>query len=525
MKIFKSIRRILRKVSPKAIAVVATVVAIGTIGAGASFAEFYPNRPTYDYNNLQQRVGSMNGPVFNSFVNTPSYGDERSFVDARRSDQTAAGDFKNELSNVTGGSKEVVIRTYIHNNANQSTNASGVGIARDVKVRVALPTASSQTLRARGYITASNAATVEDTVDMVDTHEFTVEYIPGSATLYNNGPFANGTPLSDSIVTTGAAIGYDALNGNLPGCFDYASVAQIRVKITPKAVPALKLTKEVRLKGDTTWHKSIKTKPGDTVEWLLTGYNSGASDLNHIVVSDVLPPNVSLVTGSVKWIDTSQNAAQSDKPLFDGGIDVGNYAPGGGFYILFATTVKGDFTPCEVTVRNQSFIRSTQTPEDKDTADVVITRENCAPPAEVMYTCDALDVNKQADRTYSYNVRHTAKNATLKSYTYDFGDNTTPLVTDKASVTYTYAKAGKYAVKVTLTFSVNGETKTATSLACATVVVTTAPPVIPQPTTPTTKGAVTTLPRTGIEHIAAIFAATTVGGVLAYQVLARRFTK
>jgi hypothetical protein len=52
-----------------------------------------PTRPTFDYNKYDQsdptcraasndhgRCGSMNGPVFNSFVNVPGYGDERNFV-------------------------------------------------------------------------------------------------------------------------------------------------------------------------------------------------------------------------------------------------------------------------------------------------------------------------------------------------------------------------------------------------------------------------------------------------------------
>jgi len=58
-------------------------------------AEFYPDRPVFDYqkrardcasvtrpDTRRSRCGAVD-PVFNSFVNTPSYGDERAFLDAR----------------------------------------------------------------------------------------------------------------------------------------------------------------------------------------------------------------------------------------------------------------------------------------------------------------------------------------------------------------------------------------------------------------------------------------------------------
>lgn len=473
MKLFKKIRETVSRV-PKKLFVLLAIALLSVVGIGAVKAEFYPDRPTYDYNkecnandnDPYDRCGSLNGPVFNSFINTPSYGDERAFVDARKSENTASGSYKNVLEDVTNGSKEVVVRMYIHNNANQSTNASGQGIARNTKVRVFVPTAESQTLRAAGYISADNAALVEDTVDFVGAQAFKVDYVPGSAIIYSNGP-VNGQKLSDSIVTTGASIGHDALNGNLPGCFQYEAVVQIRLKVTVKETSALQFTKQVRMAGTKEWKKEVAAKPGDKVEWLLTTKTFGNHD--DIIVRDQPAPNTALVNGSVRYINGRGDTVQTDKPLFDGGINAGNYGNNSGFYILFASTVKGDFNECQVRVRNLAYVRSDQHNEIGDDADVIITKENCNPVTPT-YSCDLLTASKLSDYRFRFNANTSASNgATLKSLSYNFGDGNTT-TTPNASVEHIYATEGTYRIRVTATFTVNGQDKTATSPACETEV-------------------------------------------------------
>lgn len=550
-KLFSKIRKTPKKLL---LAIISVLVLVGVPGAVHLVrAEFYPNRTPFDYNkpcnpndgDKYDRCGSLTGPVFNSFINTPSYGDERAFVDARRSDQTASGSFKNVLPNVTEGSKEVVIRMYVHNNANQSTNASGLGVARNTKVRVALPTAEGDTLRARGYISADNASPklVEDTVDLLGNEKFKVAYVPGSATLHNNTAFANGVKLSDSIVTSGAPIGDDALDGNLPGCFEYEAIVQIRVKIVVPEKPDLDFEKEVRKQGSEDWKKEIRVKPGEKIEWLLsTAVTKGTQ--NNIVVRDQGVPNNDLVSGSVKWIDSLQGTVgQDDEPLFSSGINFGNYAAPGNFYVMFTTTANGDFEGCEARVRNLGFVKSDQMPQEKeDYADVIITKENCK-PKEPKYSCDLLTATKINNLQYRFAVDYTAENgATLKSYSYDFGDGTDSLMTDQNPVEHTYAEPGDYVAKVTLTFDVNGEEKVVSSEDCMTVIKTDKPdencPIpgkehLPkdsplckeEPEVPGQPGGPTVLPDTGVGDIIGVFIATTIAGAVAYQVVwARRYS-
>ncbi len=479
MKLFTSIKRFTKKLVSKKVIVAAAVV----LGLGASYgavqAEFYPDRQPFDYNvacdptdaNIYDRCGSLDGPVFNSFINTPSYGDERAFADARRTDQTATGSYKNVLPDVTEGSQEVIIRTYVHNNANTSTNASGLGIAKDATVRIDLPEATGSSLRARSYIDASNAALVEDTVDLTAAGKFRVEYIPGSATLYNNGIYKNGVALSDSIVTTGALIGYDSLNGELPGCFDYEAIVHVRVKIIPVEEPKTELEKQVRLKGTTEWKQEVTAKPGDKVEWLLTTEVTGGQQLNNIVIRDVPAPNTTLVGGSVKVIDASRDEVIADGPLFDGGFNFGNYAAGSGFYVLYESTIQGDFLGCEARVRNQAFVKSyQQASEIKDTADVIIVKENCEEPKQAV-VCNSLTAGtlslKTGDSTV-FTADASATNATISSYKFSVNGE---VVQNSASNTYTFTQgsAGKYIVSVVIISSI-GEITSADCAKTVTVV-------------------------------------------------------
>lgn len=394
MKFINTLRSNFKRLTKKTVAGMMAVVVATSVLAGIplAHAEYYPARTPFDYSkpcnpndaDIYDRCGSLTGPVFNSFINTPSYGDERAFLDARRSDQTAAGSYKNVLANVNEGSKEVVIRMYVHNNANQSTNESGLGIARNTKVRVDLPESTGQVARARGYISADNAAMVEDTVDFTGTEDFSMAYVPGSAILYDNDNFSGGTALNDSIVTTGAPIGTDSLNGNLKGCFEFEVIVQLKVKINVKQ-PTVEFKKQVNLASQNGWVEKVSSTPGTRIKWLITFTNKGQVDLTKVNISDQLPAHLSIVPGSVKWIYTgtdgkTQEAVQSDTQLFTtGGSDFATWKPNGGFYLRFETILKDDFQGCSVTIRNIAFNKTDQTPKVEDTADVVITKENCQP--------------------------------------------------------------------------------------------------------------------------------------------------
>ncbi len=516
--------------------VLGAVLGLSIVAAPSIKAGFFPVRPTFDYNkysgnndcndtsNIARdggRCGSLDGPVFNSFVNTPSYGDERSFTDGRRTDQSV-GSNVDTVRNVTEGSKQVVIRMYVHNNANQNTNASGKGVATNARVKVELPTNADNALRAVGSISASNASTVYDTVDMTADRNFKVNYVPGSAKLLRNNV---AYPLSNDIVTgAGALIGDDSqMDGNFKGCFDYAALVELTVNIVPEASSDLQVVKTVRKDGDTTWAKEVNAKPGDKVQWQIGTKNIGLDPLNNVAVRDVLPPHIKLVNGSVKMKDQYGVHDQNDGPVFsNGGIALGTYGSGGATYIIFTTTVEGDFAECSTRVRNVALARSTQTPEERDDADVVITKENCNPTTP-QYSCDSFTATIGANRKTTFTTKASATNgATIKRYQYTFGDGSEVLITDKATVDYTYKNYGEYIASVAVDVEVNGVITTVKDPKCIAKVVFDNPST--PPSTPPTTTTVSSLPNTGAGAVLAIFAGVTGLSTLAYSVLARRFS-
>ena len=120
---------------------------------------------------------------------------------------------------------------YVHNNA-----ASNLGlVATNTTVRVVLPDGTAANKTITGYVRADNATPVEvyDTVDVASLggKAFTMSYIPGTAKIVNFA-FPGGLALPDSIVTTGTPIGYNVMDGRVPGCGEYASWVYLKVKIS-----------------------------------------------------------------------------------------------------------------------------------------------------------------------------------------------------------------------------------------------------------------------------------------------------
>jgi hypothetical protein len=233
---------------PAVLAVLATFGAAMVWSPGLGVAGFYPGRPVYDYekyvphdddcNDLSNpavdhgRCGPTDGPVFNSFVNVPHYGDERGFFDAYRTDEAQAGSAHDPLYRVTEGSREVELRVFIDNDAN--AYAGYKTIARETRLQVELPHVVGRDLRAVALISAPNATpqTVEDTGDLIGTRPFRVEYVPGSAVLYH-GTDRHPHPVDDAIVSGGALISNKEVSGVFVAGFSRDAVVNLRLRIIP----------------------------------------------------------------------------------------------------------------------------------------------------------------------------------------------------------------------------------------------------------------------------------------------------
>ena len=179
--------------------------------------------------------------VFNS-ISDGAIGHEFNFVGARTSDGKDLWS-GNVIEAVEGEIYRV--RIYAHNN----NPGAYLALAKDVSVRfnlakpvrvtgndIALDGFNSgngyYAAAVHGFISVSNGTPSEywDGVKFVSNRPFHLEYITGTATYENSGIGAGGYRLSDNVVKDYVKIGYDEMNGEIPGCFGYASYTTILVK-------------------------------------------------------------------------------------------------------------------------------------------------------------------------------------------------------------------------------------------------------------------------------------------------------
>lgn len=187
--------------------------------------------------------------TFNS-IKDSVIGHEFNFVGARKNDLSSKGTNAlwngNEIEAEDGQTYRV--RLYVHNNSPLGLEA----IAHDVSVNFII----SDSVRVRsndisldgfdssdgyygvsvhGTINSSNAEPSRywDGVKFVSNKHFELRYVPGTALFENNaiGRFENGAfNLSDDIITEkGVSLGYDKMNGDIPGCFQYDAFVSIVV--------------------------------------------------------------------------------------------------------------------------------------------------------------------------------------------------------------------------------------------------------------------------------------------------------
>lgn len=537
------------------LALLSAAVAAVIIAPITAIAGYEPaNRPVKTYNGPD--TPAFQYPVFNSWVNTPYYGDERAFADAAT---TTNGEYKDLLAVAPG--QEITLRMYIHNGAAPGLNGNnfdGPGVARNARIQVYLPTATSTQLRSFSYIVADNTnpGWVADSVDFNSSVPVNMEFVPGSARLANRA-HPGGVALPDTIVNhnnqfnanaPAAPIGYEQMDGNYPGCFQYDSFVTIKVKING---PSLSVDKKVTTPGSTDWKENLDIKMNETnadptVSWLIEYKNTSKTMITNGVVRDTLPEHLKLVPGSVIHYDGNhpQGIAVADNGLFAGGVGVGNIAPGSNGYFRFRTTVKTPFTPqtCGTQkIPNVAEAEASGVPIVKDDASVTVTKDtNCEKPSGLI--CKNLSVTLSPANgalpnkpTFNGSAEKTGDGAINPSkYEYHIfkieGDvvkpmPNSPVVSDSTELTntvkdaYTFTEEGTYRVELKV-FDKDGKqvqsdpacnqnftlTKTPPPTPeclpgipvgdprCNPVVPPVVPPTVP-PTTPTSSS----LPQTGVE--------------------------
>ena len=182
--------------------------------------------------------------VFNS-ISDSNVGHEFNFVAARENAGENEGAKNVWNGNVIEAQKgeSYLVRLYCHNNSPLGYDA----VAEDVQIRFEIHDTvfvnendtglfeyndGYYCVAVHGHIYSSNASPdlYSDGVKFVSNKPFHLEYIPGSAFLENNGIGTDGgIALADNIISEGVMIGYDNLDGRIPGCYQFSSYSVIVV--------------------------------------------------------------------------------------------------------------------------------------------------------------------------------------------------------------------------------------------------------------------------------------------------------
>ncbi|HJM04649.1 MAG TPA: DUF11 domain-containing protein [Candidatus Saccharimonadaceae bacterium] len=345
--------------------------AILTIAAAiiipAAVLAWGPDRPTYTIEQPADHV------TFNSITNNPNYGDERNFVTIKDNANTGQGNWKDEIT--VENNKEYTVRMYVHNNAAENLNL----VAEDVTSRFNVPSYEAKRIQIDGFLSSSNATpgTVFDQAVFSSDKNFSLDYKEGSAKYINN-VFTAGTPLPDSVIGSGATLGYDEMNGEIPGCFKYTGY----VVFTVKAVTSdFNIEKTVRMNDaeDKTFKENVNAQPGDKVDYQIYFKNTGGTQLKGVVIKDTLPAGISYVPGTT-YLHTSDGTQKVADGITEGGIGIGGFMPNGDAYIKFTAQVKAnDKLPvCGPNTLKNVAKATTGVGTKEDDADVTVNKE-CEP--------------------------------------------------------------------------------------------------------------------------------------------------
>lgn len=307
--------------------------------------------------------------TFNSITNG-KIGDERNFVGAKLSTDTSNVWKANEISVKDGDI--VTIRLYVHNNSPKGEKK----IAEGVSANFSLPTTVAKSHTVIGYLNSSNATPNRywDEVKLTSSDDFYMEYVEGSAK-YTNSKMGT-VALSNNIINSAVTLGYEKLDGKIPGCYQYDGQVTIQVKIH-KSVTA-KLAKTVRIKGAKGWNESVEAKIGDEVEFQIEYVNLTSAQVDNVMIRDVLPTNLEYVKDStVLYNSNYQNGTKVvENTLTTSGINIGSYGVNGNAYVRFTAKVVNKSLACgnnQLVNWASSTVNSKVT---KDDASVMVKRDD-----------------------------------------------------------------------------------------------------------------------------------------------------
>lgn len=306
-------------------------------------AEEFSDTPFFNSINIAESDYKWYEETFGESLTVDEVANEKNYVIARETGNTDTPWATNEITVEDG--KTYTIRAYICNDNPHDKDATSEG----TRFWFSIPRASGTEANVNGFISSRNAFPEEyvDYVTFRNEEAFHLEFIAGSATILSNGT-VNGSTLSDEVIKTtssevdGVFIGYDSLDGNLPGGRRYACNIDIQVKAVFDHDFLVEQKARIVGNGKEWLEDSIGVKVGDIIEFQTQYKNLSAEPQYNVATRNILPPGgLRYVEGSTILYNTNfpdGTPIESDA-IVGNGIGLGSYDSGANAYVRFRAEV------------------------------------------------------------------------------------------------------------------------------------------------------------------------------------------
>lgn len=314
-------------------------------------------RPSYTTEEVN--AGILGNEIVLNSISDNQIGDEQNFLHVA---VTGTDEYAWHGNTVNVEEERVVylVRLYVHND-----NPGGEAVvSENTRVSVTMPESFGKELRINATITSDNATPGEyhDDVTFVSDHNFTLDYVYGSAQIVNNWTSKNEQLLlSDDIIKNGSSvlIGHDTLDGRLPGGTEYEQF--ICFKVVATLHHECEMATKVRLKGTDEWQDEVQAKVGDEVEYQVRFTNTDSEAIRDVAFFCVNDPCLEYAANTAVYHTTSHpepiSVEQADDLFQPGGANLGNCPSDSEIILTYAAKV----ADADLEVGNNALVSWTQT--------------------------------------------------------------------------------------------------------------------------------------------------------------------
>ena len=346
--------------------------------------------------------------VFNSITNNPAHGDERNFVQIKEAGASNAT-YADKLDIVAG--KTYTVYVYYHNNAAANYNLVATNTRMNTQLPSSVKANTETSISAKIMADNANPKTVWDEAKVTSTENVALKYVSNSATIHSKG-VVNGQKLnSNEFLTSGALIGYNALDGKVQGCHQFAGYVTYDFVVEATNKPNFTIAKTVSKTGEMKFDENVNMTDNQTVDFKLVYTNTGNTTQTGVIIKDVLPTGLTYVKGSTKVANKNSNGQPvtvSDN-IVTTGINIGDYAPGANAFILFSAKIN-DFD-CNKVVEITNYAQAiTKDGTKQDSAKVTVTTEACPVPVKNIEVCRLSDKKVVTIKETEFDAKKYSKN-------------------------------------------------------------------------------------------------------------------